>query len=81
MSTHAAKSICTEVLAAKVLRPRIKAILPKGRTRLPPRRSIALPTRGPKKAATKSAAVKAQKKVSVAIPRDSDIGTAKIAGR
>jgi hypothetical protein len=59
----------------------MKATLPKGRTRLPPSRSMALPTLGPKKAATKSATVKAQKNVSVAIPSDSEIGTAKMAGR
>ncbi len=81
ISTQAAKSIWIDVLAAKRLRPRMNAMLPKGRTRLPPSRSIALPTLGPRNAATSSATVKAQKNVSVAIPSDSEIGTARMAGR
>jgi len=40
-----------------------------------------LPTTGPKNAETKSAKVKAQKNISVPIPRDLDIGTARMAGR
>jgi hypothetical protein len=81
MSIHDVKSSSIEFEFARSVRPAIKARFPSGSTFLPPSLSIAFPTRGPKKAATRRAAVKAMKKVSVAIPMDSEMGTAKIAGR
>jgi hypothetical protein len=51
-----------------------------GSTFLPPSRSIAFPTCGPKSPETKRESVNAQKKVSVAMPSELEIGTAKMAG-
>ena len=63
------------------LSPAKKATLPMGRTALPPSRSIALPTWGPRKPETNSDRVKAQKKSWVEIPSEAEIGTANIAGK
>jgi len=71
----------TDEVAAKSTRPRMKTMFPNGSTRLPPKMSIALPIRGPKKAGNRKAMENAQKKVQVRMPSDWDIGTARIAGR
>ena len=68
-------------LSASRDNPKAKARLPNGKTRRPPRRSIALPILGPTKPETRSEMVKAQKRVSVGMPRSLEIGTARIAGR
>jgi len=69
------------VLIDSRLSPAKKAMLPIGKTALPPSRSIALPTCGPRKPDTNSERVKAQKKSWVEIPSEAEIGTANIAGK
>ena len=81
MRIQAINSCGVEVEVAKSARPMAKAKLPTGKTFRPPSWSMNFPTCGPKSPETNSESVKAQKNVSVEIPSDSEIGTAKMAGR
>lgn len=65
---------------AKTVSPAMKKKLPTGKTFLPPWVSIHLPTLGPNRPDVSRDRVNAQKKVSVEMPIDCDIGTARMAG-
>jgi hypothetical protein len=65
---------------ARAVRPAANARFPQGKTLRPPKRSIARPILGPRTPESNSEKVKAQKKSSVVMPIEAEIGTARIAG-
>jgi hypothetical protein len=77
---QARKSVSGSVAKARAVRPAAKARFPQGNTLRPPNRSIARPILGPKSPDSNNEKVKAQKKSSVVIPIEAEIGTARIAG-